>query len=62
MKANIKLPLMYQCKCSNGNEAEKYIGKEPESIFIALYFFLFYSVCFLVCFRKGMFLSQMGKN
>jgi hypothetical protein len=41
------------CRCSNGNEGEVYIGEEPESIFIALYFFLFYSLLFPSVFQKG---------
>ena len=45
MKVNIKLPLMCQCRCSDGNEGEEYIGKESESVFIGFYLFsLFYRV------------------
>jgi hypothetical protein len=49
-------------RCSNGNEGEEYVGKEPESIFIAFYFFLFYSVLFPSVFQKGEVFVANGKE
>jgi hypothetical protein len=53
---------MYQGRCGNGNEREEYIRKEPESICIALYFFLFYSVQFPSVFQKGDVFVTNGKE
>ena len=46
----------------NGNEGEEYIAKEPDSVFIAFYFFLFYCVLFPRVYQKGDVFAENEKE